>query len=105
MFDDSFQRSRTYFATIETLRKASDMVNDALQSWSYLRRQWDAAVRPSRMFSLDDLAAAAHNWDTTTALLEASAQRIQNQITRKTESLKSLRDGVRQTPRPLAPKH
>jgi hypothetical protein len=49
------------------------------------------------MFSDDDLADAAHNWDTATAIIEARAQRVQATISRKSEEIKSLRDGVRVT--------
>ena len=70
------------------------MIDDAMQDWAYLRQEWDAVAVSSQMFSQDDLDAAAHNWNTTTALLEVRVQRVQARITRKSEDVKSLRDGV-----------
>ncbi len=94
MFDESFNLSRTYFSVLQTLRLASNMIDDAMQDWAYLRQEWDAVAVSSQMFSQDDLDAAAHNWNTTTALLEVRVQRVQARITRKSEDVKSLRDGV-----------
>ncbi|AEO70944.1 uncharacterized protein THITE_2057010, partial [Thermothielavioides terrestris NRRL 8126] len=94
MFDDSFHLSRTYFAALQTLRRASNMVDDTIRNWSDLRRRWNSLVCPSGMFSDDDLADAAHNWDTATAIIEARAQRVQATISRKSEEIKSLRDGL-----------
>ena len=94
MFDESFNLSRTYFSVLQTLRLASNMVDDAMQDWAYLRQEWDAVVVSSEMFSQKNLDAAAHNWDTATALLEAKVQSVQARIARKSEDVKSLRDGV-----------
>jgi hypothetical protein len=94
MFDESFDLSRTYFATIQTLRLASNMIDEVVQHWEQLRQQWDAIIAPSGMFSPQDLAAASANWDTVTRVLEMRAQRVQANIKRRSEDVKSLRDGV-----------
>lgn len=101
MFDDSFQLSRTYFAALQILRQTSSMVDDVSRSWSELRRRWDDAVcEHSDMFSADDLSITAENWKTVTEILDAASQRVQASISRKTEEIKSLRDGVR-SPGPI----
>lgn len=98
MFDESFRISRTYFAIIQVLRVASNMVDDVLRQWTNLRDKWDAVVPRSGMFDADDLAAAGHNWDVITASLKSKAKRVQSQISRKNEAVISLRDGVRRFP-------
>ncbi|KAK4098469.1 hypothetical protein N658DRAFT_219567 [Parathielavia hyrcaniae] len=94
MFDGSFDLSRSYFTALQTLRLAFYMVNDTLQHWSDLRNRWDAVVKPSGMFSAEDLAASSCNWDLVTQELEKKAQRVQDEIARKSEEVKALRDGL-----------
>lgn len=94
MSDDSFSLSKAYFAALQTLRKASNMVDDVLQDWGYLHREWDSRVPGSGVFSDEDLSVVTQNWATATAVLETRAQRVHARIARKTEDIKSLRDGV-----------
>jgi hypothetical protein len=94
MFDESFDLSRTYFATIQTLRLASNMIDKVIQDWAHLRQRWDAVIAPSGMFGAEDLAAASDNWDPVAKVLETRAQRVQANINRRSEDVKSLRDGV-----------
>jgi hypothetical protein len=95
MFDESFQLSRTYFATLQTLRVASRMVDNDIQEWAHLRHQWSTEVQFGDMFSAEDLAASAYNWDVVTTVIEARARRVNAAITHKSEEVASLRDGVR----------
>jgi hypothetical protein len=95
MFDESFQLSRTYFATLQTLRVASRMINDNIEEWAHLRHQWLTTVQFGGMFSAEDLDASAYNWNVVTAMIEARARRVRAAITRKSEEVASLRDGVR----------
>lgn len=94
MFDDSFTLSRAYFAALQTLRSISNMVDDVLQNLASLRQEWDERAPLNRMFSSHDLSIAAKNWDTLTATVEKRVQRVHTRIARKTEDIKSLRDGV-----------
>ncbi|KAG7284371.1 hypothetical protein NEMBOFW57_010744 [Staphylotrichum longicolle] len=94
MFDDSFTLSRAYFAALQTLRSISNMVDDVLQNLDSLRQDWDGRAPVTRMFSSHDLSIAAKNWDTLTTTVERRAQRVHARIARKTEEIKSLRDGL-----------
>lgn len=98
MFDESFQLSRTYFATLQTLRVAFRMVNDNIEGWAHLRHQWLTTMKFGDMFSVEDLDASAYNWDVVTAVVEARARRVRTAIARKSEEATSLRDGVRRVP-------
>ncbi|KAK4243455.1 hypothetical protein C7999DRAFT_18188 [Corynascus novoguineensis] len=94
MFDESFRISRIYFAIIQVLRVASNMVDDVVRQWTNLRDKWDAVVPRSGMFDADDLVVAEHNWDVITASLKSKAERVQSQISRKNEAVISLRYGL-----------
>ncbi|KAK3985355.1 hypothetical protein QBC44DRAFT_335327 [Cladorrhinum sp. PSN332] len=94
MFDDSFDRSRCYFAILQTLRTSSDMVDEALADWTELRNRWNIAMKPGVMFSAEDLKALEQNWNVVSDLITAMTNRLQGRINRKTEEVKSLRDGL-----------
>jgi hypothetical protein len=94
MFDDSFDLSRAYFAALQTLRKISNMVEDAFRSWTSLREDWDRLVPLSHVFSNHELSVAAQNWTTATKILEKKVERVHARIACKTDDIKSLRDGV-----------
>lgn len=95
MFDESFQLSRTYFAASQTLRVASRMIDEDIQEWAHLRHQWLTTVQFGGMFSAEDIAASAYNWDIVTAAIDERVRRVRTSIAHKSEEVTSLRDGVR----------
>ena len=94
LFNDSFQRSRLYFTVLETLRVSSSWVVDMMEDWDSLREQWAREVRPSEIFDEADWRAAEIGWDAVTRTVQAKAKLLKDRMDRKSEEVKSLRDGV-----------
>ncbi|KAK3291017.1 uncharacterized protein B0H64DRAFT_411153 [Chaetomium fimeti] len=94
MFDESFRLSRAYFATLQTLRVASQTIDDDIKEWSHLRERWSDIVVSSGMFNSEELAASANNWNVVSARIETRANRVRAAIARKSEEVTSLRDGL-----------
>ncbi|KAK4186783.1 hypothetical protein QBC35DRAFT_254523 [Podospora australis] len=98
MFDESFERSRLYFALLQILRTSSNRLEETLRDWSTLRQVWNNKLLRITVsappFSPEDLKALGRNWDRATEALEAASQRIEARISRKSEEIKSLRDGL-----------
>lgn len=97
MFGDSYQRSRLYFTVLETLRVSRGWIEDTVDDWASLRDQWAREVRPSEIFDEADWRAVEAGWDSVTVALQAKAKLLEDRIDRKSEEVKSLRDGVRTT--------
>ncbi|KAK3331381.1 hypothetical protein B0H66DRAFT_465134 [Apodospora peruviana] len=96
MFDKSFQRSKTYFTVLETLRISRDWVEDVIKNWDGLGEQWSRLQTrgPNPIFHEADLRAMSHNWESITLAVHEKAQSLLDRIDRKTEEVKSLRDGL-----------
>ncbi|KAK3693000.1 hypothetical protein B0T22DRAFT_370630 [Podospora appendiculata] len=94
MFDESFQRSQVYFTVLETLRISGDWVDEVAKTYKQLRRQWNDNVEPSKVFDAADWRALEAGWDAVDRLITDRAALLQDRIDRKTEEVKSLRDGL-----------
>jgi len=95
LFDDSFDRSRLYFLVLEMLRVSRGWVDKTIQDWDVLYQQWIREVRPSEVFDEADLQATEHAWGIVTAMVQAEGKLLKDLMDRKSEEVKSLRDGVR----------
>ncbi|KAI0410808.1 hypothetical protein F5X98DRAFT_358738 [Xylaria grammica] len=91
MFDDSFKLSRTYFGILQLLRIIDDWVESTVLDLKELRRQY-TLTRESA--TPDDVNNLESNWKTVLEIAEGKAETIRNRVIRKTEDIKSLRDGL-----------
>ncbi|KAL2694889.1 hypothetical protein Neosp_001478 [[Neocosmospora] mangrovei] len=88
MFDKSFTRSKDYFVAIQLLRIMDEWLDEILLSIDDLRGM---PVRSRDRFGMD---AAEDNIDTATKEMKKVATRFQNRVRKKSEEIKSLRDGL-----------
>ena len=100
MFDDSFQRSASYFTILQILRIFSDAIRESVADTKSMKRQWlrHYAARSSgdrRRFSKSAAKVLARNWDVLESHHEFLAAQLLSRIEKKTEEVTSLRDGVR----------
>lgn len=88
MFDKSFTRSKDYFLVLQLLRIIDDWVDETVLSFDDL--QGSPAMRHA-IFHMD---SAKENFDAATKSMKFRADKLQNRVRKKTEEIKSLRDGV-----------
>ncbi|RSL61196.1 hypothetical protein CEP53_005217 [Fusarium sp. AF-6] len=89
MFDRSFTRSKDYFVAIQLLRIMDEWLDELLQSIDDLR---DMPAWSRVMFHVN--AAAEYNIDSATKGMKERVIRFQNRVRKKSEEIKSLRDGL-----------
>ncbi|KAK0652517.1 hypothetical protein B0T16DRAFT_387769 [Cercophora newfieldiana] len=104
MFDSSFERSRTYFQTLQVLRIFSQTIKSARNSIRTLApdylpkthspRSWIARplIHPSSNPTEDKILMA--NWKILWDFYVESEKQLLQRVTEKTEEVKSLRDGL-----------
>ncbi|KAK0640827.1 hypothetical protein B0T16DRAFT_418530 [Cercophora newfieldiana] len=93
MFDQSFLRSKLYFTVLETLRISNASIKDTFQRWEELHEQWRQELEP-KTFDEVDVRAVEVGWEAVTRTVRTRASVLQCRIARKTEEVKSLRDGL-----------
>lgn len=88
MFDTSFTRSKDYFVAIQLLRIMDEWLDELLLSIDDLRGM---PVWSRDRFGVD---AAEDNIDAAIKGMKERATRFQTRVRKKSEEIKSLRDGV-----------
>src|SRR6478735_3276281 len=88
MFDKSFNRSKDYLVALQILRIVDEWIDEVLPSMEVLREnaqlEQDRFYQPGVSESID----AADKW------IKQQAGSVQRRVRKKTEEIKSLRDGV-----------
>lgn len=98
MFDTSFRLSKLYFTVLQLLRIMAEWIEGSLDDQKRLREQWwNGWNRQPLALTVDEKAIIDKNWDTIISSMEPRTQYFLDRINRKTEEVKSLRDGVRIT--------
>lgn len=102
MFDnDPFQRSKLYFTIIQLLRIASDWIRESMEDLKSLSEHTNHLAKlQSFRDSRSSLVTASsgkileQNWKKVIAYQRSIGKPLLDRIERKTEGVKSLRDGV-----------
>ncbi|KAH7179160.1 uncharacterized protein B0J16DRAFT_322650 [Fusarium flagelliforme] len=88
MFDKSFNRSKDYLVALQILRIVDEWIDEVLPSMEVLREnaqlEQDGFYQPGVSESID----AADKW------IKQQAGSVQRRVRKKTEEIKSLRDGL-----------
>ncbi|KAK4182527.1 hypothetical protein QBC35DRAFT_395804, partial [Podospora australis] len=88
------------FTLLQILRASSDMVEETMTDFLTLRKVFATEISKLLLVKTpppdnnDDLAPLYRNRDKAARLVEAHTQRVEARIQRKTEEIKSLRDGI-----------
>lgn len=99
MFDNSFERSASYFTVLQISRKFSDTIRGSLDDLRAMRKKWDdwkfdsnkaGGAHPFR----ESRPILTSNWDTVVSYHNMLVEQLLSRIEKKTEEVKSLRDGV-----------
>ncbi|KAF4447056.1 hypothetical protein F53441_9355 [Fusarium austroafricanum] len=88
MFDKSFTLSKDYFVALQLLRIIDEWVDEILPTIENLR---DSTAMNLPIFYADD---AKHNFDAAVKSMKLHGDKIQKRAQKKTEEIKSLRDGL-----------
>jgi hypothetical protein len=88
MFDKSFTRSKDYFLVLQLLRIIDDWVDETVLSFD------DVQESPAMRHAIFRMDLTKKNFDAATKSMKFRAEKIQTRIRKKTEEIKSLRDGV-----------
>lgn len=91
MFDSSFTRSKDYFSALQILRLVDEWVDEGVEKLRELQ-QGDQVVILERF---ETRHHCDENWNRAIRNIEMRAQQIKNRVAKKSEEIKSLRDGVR----------
>ena len=106
MFDDStLELSEFYFTLLQTLRIASEWINETSRDLAHLVARIDHLHFSSDDSPVSFLSGAAEmkqaqkkvnreNWESVLAHHQSKCSRLLDRIARKQEEIKSLRDGV-----------
>ncbi|KAI1376339.1 hypothetical protein F4677DRAFT_88922 [Hypoxylon crocopeplum] len=95
MFDSSFKLSRLYFTVLQLLRIMDEWVEQSVTDLKNLRDEWlQKKHNHTSHLSADELRSIEKNWDTAVSSMELRAKKLLYRINRKTEEVKSLRDGL-----------
>lgn len=92
MFDKSFQHAESHFQIMQLLRIATLWIQTTQKDLKSLRDGLMAGLSNSLDYAQDE--QLNRNWDKTFAALEAQSDKLFRRIDKKTEEVKSLRDGV-----------
>lgn len=116
MFDNSeFSKSELYSAALQLLRICADWIGEAMHGLETLKDEVESRVREAPWNNPDDrdhgVEADIETESTClseilSSMIEENRKRFQvllNRIDKKEEEVKSLRDGVSQTPPPRGP--
>jgi len=97
MFDDSFELSKYYFTLLQLLRISSEWIDEAVGSFKALKTALidRRSKSPMMVPNESEWHKVLKNCDIVSLVLEESAGEIKSRVNRKTEEVKSLRDGVR----------
>ena len=101
MFDESFGRSKLYFATLQILRMFSDLIRETGRDlravnrnspqlfgdkfYLYLKNKWGGT---------EDIDGLVTNWKLILEFQNAAENKLMDRIKSKTAEIESLRDGV-----------
>ncbi|UPK90425.1 hypothetical protein LCI18_001360 [Fusarium solani-melongenae] len=88
MFDSSFTRSKDYFVAIQLLRIMDEWLDELLLGID------DLGGMPARRNAISGMDAAEDNINVVTKNMKERATRFQNRVRKKSEEIKSLRDGL-----------
>ncbi|KAF2496714.1 hypothetical protein BU16DRAFT_340064 [Lophium mytilinum] len=93
MFDSSLKVSEQYFAILQILRIMREWICDALKDLERQKEIWqsDRGYRLSRKL---DESIIESNWEVLVSLQQGFEKILLDRIDRKTEEVKSLRDGL-----------
>ncbi|KAL1870019.1 hypothetical protein VTK73DRAFT_2828 [Phialemonium thermophilum] len=94
MFDTSFKLSKSYFQILQVLRIIDEWVEQSVWDLRRFSEQWISKSRAGRDYSQLELDSLRKDFEKLVADMGASAQQIQERAHRKTEEIKSLRDGL-----------
>jgi hypothetical protein len=105
MFDkDPFPTSELYFTILQLLRLASDWIRGSLEDLETLAESWDFyryfTKLPAKRNGLQDPVTVnvtkvlKKNWKNVISHQKSLAKPLLDRIEKKTEEVKSLRDGV-----------
>jgi hypothetical protein len=108
MFDESLNRSRLYFVVLQTLRIMGEWIGETLKDVEQQKTRWmkyrqirkdhnvngkSKFVIPDQDFALDENIIGA-NWEVLLSFQQNQENLLLDRLGRKTEEVKSLRDGV-----------
>ncbi|KAI0386340.1 hypothetical protein F5Y04DRAFT_243875, partial [Hypomontagnella monticulosa] len=95
MFDDAFQFSRLYFTVLQLLRIAREWIEGSVNDQKELQDNWlRCQSRLPFKLSSSELAGIEKNWVVVLSNSERRAKGLLDRISRKTEEVESLRDGL-----------
>ncbi|KAI0410461.1 hypothetical protein F5X98DRAFT_381766 [Xylaria grammica] len=94
MFDDSFRLSKNYFSILQLLRIIGDLVERLEQDLKNLRARYYQIASSEDLIEKKDLLELNTNWDKVQSIVEMRAKVVRDRTARKTEEIKSLRDGL-----------
>jgi len=104
MFDSSFERSHTYFTVLQLLRIFTESIEETAPFFSFMVTHWTdtwartKTVKPKSewhyRFDEATYKIIMHNWEIVRSTHKLAMERLLERIGKKTEEVKSLRDGV-----------
>jgi hypothetical protein len=100
IFDDSFEISENYFTILQILRIFAGYIQESMDHLRAMQSEFlswhpTGSLSHSYRLSLAARRVLAQNWQTVVDLQSEIGKRLLARIDRKTEEVKSLRDGVR----------
>jgi hypothetical protein len=107
MFDDSLNKSTRYFVVLQMLRIMGEWIGEALRDVEQQKHLWfkhrqlrkfrneqGDIVIAEQDLNLEENCIGA-NWEALISFQQSQERLLLNRVDRKTEEVKSLRDGVR----------
>jgi hypothetical protein len=100
MFDESFEISKDYFTVLQLLRIFAECIQQSMDDLRAMQSEFFSQyptgnLSHCRHLSLAARRVLAQNWETVVDSQGEIGKRLLVRIDRKTEEVKSLRDGVR----------
>jgi hypothetical protein len=100
MFDDSFEVSRSYFTILQLLRIFSDSIHQSVEDLRQMKNKFSykfptGELYEVKLLSLPTRQIIAANWEKVLSFQQQTGTELLSRIEKKTEEVKSLRDGVR----------
>ncbi|KAI1472915.1 uncharacterized protein F4812DRAFT_31724 [Daldinia caldariorum] len=95
MFDSSFKLSRLYFTVIQILRLMAEWIEESASDITQSREHFSSVIHDGSLGLTDEeLERIEKNWNTISYKMDSQAKKLNSRIIRKTEEIKSLRDGL-----------
>ncbi|KAI0428658.1 hypothetical protein F5Y09DRAFT_283198 [Xylaria sp. FL1042] len=99
LFDDNFERSEIYLAMLQILRIFGEYISAVSDDLSLLDELFLGNGFPMLDMRLDELRVMRSNWNSIREFQKKAEETLLNRILRKTEEVKSIRDGLLTQPR------